>query len=374
MSFENRKILKQVDFLNPSHDNSSLAVVMPVKKEGELTSLASLEVQESAPSFLFSKTIISPQIEFIVEKNDKLAEILKFKRFLKKIKQCRKGTWIKIKHKCGGFVVDEKGEPIRVRITCDDKYCDDPFCIESRKIKAKQRLDAYKVTPKKLIHLIMSFPWQFGETKEQSAKRELVIRYTKEEMQKLGIKIHGLFVFDIKAKGEGNLKRYLPHYHFALYPQNHARFVYSLIKARKVILKKTGLSSENGFTLTSKNYKPKKALFRYFAKIMAGLVSDEEEHHTTTYNKIMPSEEYFNFFYGKRVLRVWGLEKFVCRTPEPERSEYMFQRLGRTLPEKCSFCGETITPDSIKLIKEVGEQKPPNPDGVFAGLNWHLSY
>jgi len=310
---------------------------------------------------LFSNVsfIPEPEQETIIRAGAETSKEFLLRKIRRRIANCQKGVYRKVKcPNCKQVLGDEKGE-FGVRISCDNKFCACKFCIVSRKIKAKENLNAYKIKSPKMIHLIVGFEIQTGESKEQKQRREKALKEITKQLSAIlkkscGQELHALGVWDITDKTiEGHElvgKRFFMHYHLALMPVNFREL---MLAVRNVQEKYKGFT-----TIRNEGYKPRKALFRYFVKILAGEVSGEGEHHTLLYNQFLKLEEYVSFFYKKKMLRA-----FACSLiANPSLGSDMYKGIGLSLPEKCPSCGFQMTPEKFWIIfSEVAEAQPP-PD------------
>jgi len=288
--------------------------------------------------------VICPKIEKIEEQKpdiirERLMREFRVKTLLSHIIECKKGFWLNIACKKCENIIEEKV----AQGTCNIRYCDCERCVERRREKAWHRLKDFEVYSKRLIHLEIGFPLQKKETKEDKQRRDKTLKQIKKEFKKI-IEIHGLMVLDIRERKEF----YFVHYHLALLPVKGYRLFMQTI--RKIQEKFKGKA-----TIRNEGYKPRESLFSYFSRIMAGLISSEDRHHSVLYKEIMTPEEYIDFFYRRRVLRA------VC-VSKPERSEVMFKCLGLTLPAKCPFCNAELTFDDVKLVKDKEIEEPPPPE------------
>ena len=299
------------------------------------------------------------QIETILKPSSDMREEFLLKNIERRIANCRKGVFRKAKcPKCGEVLGSEKGEHA-VRITCDNKFCSFEFCITSRKIKAKKNLKAYNIKAEELIHLIIGFEIQTGESKEKKQRREKVLKAMMEKLNAIikyssGQELHAVMTWDITDKtlaGHENLgKRFFIHVHLAVLPVNFSVLMFAV---REVQENYKGIA-----TIRNKGFKPRKSLFRYFGKILAGEVSGEGKHHTLHYNQFLILAEYVEFFYRKKMLRA-----FACSLNSlAPVSRDMFHQIGLSLPEKCPACNSEKTKEKFWIIfYEIAEAVPP-PD------------
>ena len=340
-------------------DNNLNATASPIISSCGFTSKApeSLNDQNISVQHSHGHNIKSLEIEKILVEGDFKSYKDPVKLMLGKIVRCKRGVYLKAKcPHCKKIVSDEHGE-MSVRKTCDNRFCNDPFCIISRKMKAMQRLESYNVQARDLIHAEISFPLQVGETKDKKQRRDLTMRNISQSFKRLGINLHALMVWDIKVKQRGDLEFYFMHFHLAILPMNYQKFFRAQSIVRRDVIKRTGQE----FIIHVEGWRPKESLFTYFSQIMAGEISIGEEHHTAHYRDFISPEQYHKLFYRKNMLRMWSMKKWavsVCAV-EPGRDS-MFKHIGLSLPNNCPNCFGELTKETIIIIKVLEEQKPPN--------------
>jgi hypothetical protein len=330
---------------------------------GAVDDVGKVALDKRATSF-FSKGIevFSPQIEIVEKEGFADFKNNSVKQMLGNIVRCKRGIYIKpVCPHCNKVLTDE-GEERAIRISCQNNFCDCEYCIESRKIKAKKRLRSFRIYAKKLIHLIFGFELQLSESKEKKQRREKIVKRIRKECEKRGFKLIGLVARDISEKKTEHHQLYYFHYHLAVYPVKDYRGFMLFVRF-------LGEKYKGVITTRNEGFKPTKALFNYFAKIMAGQISDKEHHHTTTYSKILSPEDYFKFFYRTNSLRHigWDRDKLKLRVSHAERSEGvdMFKRLGLSETSKCPFCAGNLTFNNIILKKFIDDPPPPYETQVF---------
>jgi len=309
----------------------------------------------------YRKEIFTRQTEFIIKPSAEKRRKFNVQTILRNVRKCREGNFVRVACKS----CKNELSPTTIRLTCQNRFCSCPDCVEMRRLKAFGNLERLKVRSKSLIHLIVGFERIIGESKDKKKQREEVLSSIKIELEKCGIKLHAVSVWDMNVHEKKGFKFFYMHYHLALLPVKDFRCL--MLAVRKVQEKFKGIA-----TIRNEGYKPKKSLFNYFAKIQAGLVSTEEEHHTVTYSKILTIQEFREFFYHKRMLRKWALSSVSCVLHDTSGREYMFKLLGISLPKKCPFCGCELSRANVFLKKITEEEKPPNPDAkkYFIVQNW----
>ena len=281
------------------------------------------------------------------------------KNIERRIANCRKGVFRKAKcPKCGEVLGSEKGEH-SVRITCDNKFCSFEFCITSRKIKAKKNLKAYNIKAEELIHLIIAFEIQTDESKEQAQRRQktknkIIKQLTAILKKKCGQQLHAICIQNVVnktlARYEHKGKRFFMHYHLGVLPVNFGVLMFAIRQVQE--------NFKGTATIRNAGYKPRKTLFRYFVKELAGEVSDMANHHTLHYNQFLTLPEYKKFFYKKKILTACALS--LNAKPKPRLGYVLSNRI--VVPEKCPACGFKMTKEKFWIIfTEIAEAVPP-PD------------
>lgn len=310
--------------------------------------------------------VTAPQVEFVLKEGFPDHPHKLVKRMLGKIAVCRRGNWVQImcSHCKNPVMIGKKY--LMVKRHCNNKFCSCEECIEQRRLKAWTKLKNYGIEKDELVHMEISFPLQLNESDDKRRKRELTLRYIRESFRKLDLYWFSLTAWDIKATIVKELKSYFMHYHIALLPKNYRKFMAALPLVREKVMKK----SSQEFTIHNEGWKPKVPLLGYFAKIMAGKLSDDKHHHAILYRDMMSPEEYHRLFYRKRILRLsspFGL--LSLRKAERSEALLMFKGLCFKLPGKCSFCSHKLDLDSIYVIKIREDFKPPDKSRVLIDYN-----
>jgi hypothetical protein len=371
-----QKLLNSKLLFNNSHTKHQTGVKYGFQVPGESCASCLVMGQEELPQKdFFTKTIYSPEIEKI-EKKGKLSEFPDaVKQMLGNIIRCKKGVYL--------MPTDPHGHPLLkkpVRDTCDNKFCDCEYCVESRKIKARKRLEEYPIFKKdskekgfrskkdKAVHLHIDFNITFENTDEEKKEREKTLKNIRRDFERKGFNLIGVMVFDIKGKDKRGKIIYYKHYHLALYPP---RFWETFKKVCGALTEKY----KGKAIIKNEGFKPKKSLVNYFVKIIAGQISGDaygiEEHHTLLYKDIMSPEDYNKFFLHKQVLRYVGYDKKkgVKCVYHAERSESVnnLYCLGQRLPKKCPVCGWEVDRSKIKIKKTFEDDPPPLENQIYRG-------
>lgn len=233
--------------------------------------------------------------------------------------------------------VQEQSKPYR--LTCSMRYCKDLHCVKSRIWKNKLRLHNLKISSKRLIHLVIGFPYVNRLNKALKTAQESILRQITKEMKRLGTPLNAIRIFDISEK-EGE---YYLHYHFALLPsKDYMKFKQNFDQVRKkykVIVRMIG-------------WRPIKSLFNYFAQRMAGQYGHKATGTDFYLSDIMSVKEYVQNFFNIRSYNLIG------DFPRAKRGNLVNIFLSR--PEKCAYCGSTrlrLLPESY--IQTLGDP-PPN--------------
>ena len=305
MSFDNRKILKQVDFLNTNHDNSLLAVVMPSQKEGEKSSLASIEVQESASSFLFSKKISLVWVEShyfdktgqlksswtLESPKKKIVTLLNydedFQKWYSRIENCEDSGWLSKVCRYTGILKKKHA----VRISCMSDYCKCAECIKNRIWVNKSYLRAFNIYSENVYHFAVGFKPVDKITKSIRKQEREIFWKVIFETEKTEGELHLLGVWDIN-KSELGLR---DHVHVASLPVKDFRKLASALKrACRIVTEKTGFSVDVQLI----GYRKKENVFNYFSQRMSGLFGHQENSTSFMYADIMSPKEFYKNIYN----------------------------------------------------------------------------
>lgn len=188
---------------------------------------------------------------------------------------------------------------------CKNRLCAYDPCTETRRVEAWHDLQQYKIRSERLRHLTLGFVIQTGESKEQKRLRDYLFKRIRRIFKRCGVEIHALVVEDMRVDVIQGFKRFYMHLHLAILPPKDERQFRLAIRKAQEMLKGKATIIDLGFT-------PTKSLLQYFAKIMAGLFSTKEKHHTANLRQLLSPAEFLEFFSRRKLLRVWGMRKFVC--------------------------------------------------------------
>jgi hypothetical protein len=234
------------------------------------------------------------------------------------------------------------------KLTCGLRFCKNPECVNKRITKNKLRLHSYKIYSKKLIHFEVGFAYVDRLDKKEKHFQEKIIKIFVEEMKKLGTPVNALKIFDI-AEHEGE---YYLHHHFAQMPvKDYMQFVKNSQRARVRVIEKTGVP----FVVHFEGWRPKKSLFSYFAKRMAGVYGDVGKQNKFMLADVISIREYARDFFNVR--------SFVLIGSFPSRRRGNVLLLALSSPKTCPFCGcehfrlvptESFKPPPPKLCPECG--------------------
>ena len=262
------------------------------------------------------------------------------KKLIRITKRCEEGIYLS--RDC----MDCKHNLMTFRQNCKNRYCSDADCIEARRERAWHKLLSYKIKSKRVRHVVIGFEIKFGEGKQQKNQRAYLLRKIKAAYKREGIKVYALIVEDMKVKaGSKPAARFYMHLHLAMLPPKDERHF-------KLATRKVQDSVLGSATIIDLGWRSKKSLFQYFAKIIAGLFSTDQKHHTATLNEILNPNQYVHFFKNRKLLRVWN----VClRISPPERSDGNLETLGSSQCGVCPKCGS----ENIKVTYVTKEEIDP---------------
>lgn len=245
---------------------------------------------------------------------------------------------------CGAVIVQQA-----YKLSCGSRIC--PYCVEERVKMARIILGSYKIYANRLLHFYIGFE-PVKELHDAKKEQEKILRVFYREMAKLGTPVRSVRTFDINKTNKG--LRY--HYHHAQLPTDAHLFTINCQKARKQILKKTGIK----FIVEVIGYRPKRTLFFYFAKCMAGLYSDEKRHHKVLLRELITKEQYITSFRHSRSFALIGLARV-------KRGKVNINWISK--PKFCPVCNSTniwsLTFD--EYVDYFGDIPPPpldKPDPV----------
>lgn len=181
------------------------------------------------------------------------------------------------------------------RLTCCCRYCPDLDCTENRRLHSLLRLRSFGVKASKLLHFEIGFPHVEEITKEEVKKLRQSANFWMKEMEKLGSPIKALRILDILKKGQG----YYLHFHFASLPVGDVRkFGQNCHLAREKVMGEL----QTSFIVRIEGYKPRKSLYDYFSKRMAGMFGHKKKGTAHTFSTMMSLEQYFEVFFKSKHL------------------------------------------------------------------------
>ena len=276
----------------------------------------------------------------------------KTRRIIEKIQGCEKMPWARAVCKsCGEIVSDE-----RHKLTCGLRYCANPLCVGNRIKKNILRLESANVFSSRLIHFEISFPYVANLHKEFKNYFEKVQRTFFREMKKLGTPVNALRIFDLKEK-DG---KYFYHFHFAQMPvKDYMLFVKNVRRARAI----TQLRENMPLVVHFEGWRPKKSLFGYFAKRMAGVYGDETRGNVQYLADFISADDYANNFYNVRTYSIIG------DFPRPRRGNVL--NVSPVSVKECPYCHS----HSIRLVPEEMILDPPPRTCKKCGLQvWPRDY
>ncbi len=181
-------------------------------------------------------------------------------------------------------------ETKKVVLHCFVRYSD--CCYRSRFVKAKKRLQSFNIHSSRLIHLTVGFPTMPEFHKKDKVVQQKLLQKFHRMCKKAGIELKGIRVFDFQDRKEEYI-----HYHYALLPGNID--IRTLQKVRGELIAKT----EQEFVVRIIGYRPKKSLFKYFAKRIAGCYGDFPNQFFLN-QKITLLDYYKNLFNTRSLVRV----------------------------------------------------------------------
>jgi len=280
---------------NLLRDDSLLLLEKQEQGDSELFAESSPRSQNSDSSkhskqTLELKHLPSRKHKFLVQAeldpflHNKLAEVLK-----RKIDSCLDmGYKMAVCGDCGAVIKQQA-----FKLHCSIRYC--PHCVEERVKHSRIYLNSYNIRIKRLVHFWIGFKPSYRLDKALKKEQEKIMARFYKVMEKIGSRVSAMRVFDLNKTEKG--LRY--HYHHAQLPIADIRkFIANCNRAEKIVKEKTGTE----FSVHIVGYRPQKSLFRYFSKIMAGLYSDEKNHHSVLLKDLISLEDYAKNFFNVRSL------------------------------------------------------------------------
>jgi hypothetical protein len=205
-------------------------------------------------------------------------------------------------------------------------------------------LKSFKIKSPNLYHFEIGFE-HISDLDDKTVKvlRRAVDLWMK-EMKRLGTPVRALRVFDMLKKSSG----YYLHFHFASLPVGDVRkFGQNCHLARENMISK----GQTPFIVRIEGYRPKKAIFDYFSKRMAGTFGHECKGTAQTFSDMMSLEQYFEvFFRSKHLYSSLGWKAL------PDSN---LVRIVLSCPKICPHCSH----NTFSLISNdyLGEQDHPPP-------------
>ena len=217
----------------------------------------------------------------------------------------------------GGCNHDGSTYKKRVIYRCHDRYCNCGFCVMTRYAKALDRLFSLGVKSKRLYHFTVGSN-RMDKKELQSAFAKYVKRMrnpTKKELKDgvLPYKLNYIKVFDIGRGSYAETGRYYNHFHTALVGEgiNVSKFT-----ARSIYILKTINSDLNYWGI---GWRYKKAMYKYFAKRIAGIYGHEKDYYYM--QDIMDLRSYFDVYHNAKFLTWSSPEGYLNKyAPSPRVS------------------------------------------------------
>jgi predicted Zn-ribbon and HTH transcriptional regulator len=255
-----------------------------------------------------------------------------------------------IKPKCGDC--GHRFPTHEVHLHCFNRYA--PCCASIRYRRAFSRLMSFDIPQRKLHHAVIGFPHKPQYHRIHKKREEYIISEFARAMKKAGMPLYGLKVFDFQDK----VNEYT-HYHLALLPMT-----LDYRKAQKV-RKAVSIRTREPFVFHVMRghggLRPKRALFSYFAKRMAGLYGDGQKfieytnsagrirrlYYAFTLDERMDEKDFIINFSGCRTLAPIS-KRIACNT----RSHLGNKRENLTCPRCYSdFIILDFEPTGLKIVE-----------------------
>lgn len=239
--------------------------------------------------------------------------------------------------------LDSCGAKARLEIKCGNENCGDTItkeillhcflrydscCFESRYVKAKKKLNSYKIYSERLLHVIVGFPTKPEFHRENKKQEEKKMCEFHRQMKVVGFELKGLRIFDFQDKEDQ-----YSHYHYALLPQKNQHDFFRAVNRVRA-------NSGGKFIVKMVGYRSKNTLFKYFAKRIAGKYGDGSE----------------SFFLSDRM----SVEKYVENFYNVRSLVKISRRLSCSIVPvsfKCEVCGCTRCHVFIEVVETEREKK-----------------
>lgn len=278
---------------------------------------------------------------------------LRVLRFNERVGHCNSKA--KIRTHCRSCDLEDQNK--RIVIMCQNRYHD--CCAAFRFKKAYARLCQKNIRSKRLIHAIVGFKRKAHYFRADKKNEEYVFSEFVRSLKRQGYVLKGLKIFDFQDDDDS-----YTHFHLALLPvQIGSRYYYNIPREnlnrihsiRKDVSQRLGTD----FTFRIIGIRPKKKLFHYFAKRMAGLYGDGKKYVNYTTNRGDVAKLWYKFTLSDRM----DSEVYVGNFYRVRSLTHVSRRLSCTIVPvsewKCPNCGfhkrnVYITIDYVEQNKVVG--------------------
>jgi len=179
--------------------------------------------------------------------------------------------------------------------SCMIRYC--PKCYRVRYTRALSRMFKYDIKSERLLHVVIGTSRGVLLSRyERRCIEEWLGKFTERCRKELGYNFVGLRICDLNSLDSST--SYYYHYHYALLPEKRSYDTRKMIKILKEV------SGGRMRSLRVIGYRYKKAMYKYFAKRIAGDFGHGK--NSVFLPSMIDLNTYIRFFYGSRFLSEIG--------------------------------------------------------------------